>query len=106
MKKLIFLSLFFIFFLSFPTIATEMSGGDYSIELSATTSGGGKIEEADSQFSLWGVLSQPTSVGKISGSGSEHLFAGVYTAVIPEPVFFTAIVLFSFFFFRKKVYRM
>ena len=102
MKKLIYLLLFLSFFITFPTIATEMTGGDYSIELSATTSGGGKIEESVSQFSLWGVLSQPTSVGKIDGSGSEHLFSGVYTAVIPEPIFFPTIVLFSFLFFRRK----
>ncbi len=82
--------LFILLTLSFSTTsiyATEMSGGIYSIEVSATTSGGGQLTESLSQFNLWGALSQPTSVGKTSGTGSENLFAGVYSPVIPEPAF-------------------
>jgi len=99
--KTVIIALILLF--SLPVFSTEMSGGIYSIEVSATTSGGGNISDSSSQFSLWSALSQPTSIGKIDGTGSEHLFAGIYSPVIPEPatlLFFSVFV--AAFFLRRK----
>lgn len=67
---------------SVPGHGEEMTGGVYSVEISAITAGGGRAEAAGDSTG-WGAAAQPLSHARASG-GTYHLFGGVYTPVIPE----------------------
>lgn len=81
--KLTLLTLAIVFIVPLCVFSAELSGGNYSVEVSTLTAGGGRA--TGSTFTEWGALSQPTAIGKSDSTGTEHLFAGVYTPYIPEP---------------------
>lgn len=67
---------------SIPGHGEEMTGGVYSVEISAITAGGGRAVAAG-DITGWGAAAQPLAHGRCS-AGTYHLFSGVYTPVIPE----------------------
>jgi hypothetical protein len=82
MKRTV-LTLTLVFIAPLCVFSAELSGGNYSIEVSAFTAGGGRV--SDSTYTEWGALAQPAAIGKSDSSSIEHLFAGIYTPYIPEP---------------------